>query len=181
MLIPKSPESPPSDRRPSTVMDACYRIWSRKHAHALLKWLNSWAPPSLVGSRRGFSANTTTQEVAGIINRARAGERPPLVEYILEVYSGLGRQLWIDGAPTSSILQGEDACGIPQGCPAACFFANVSAMIWLQVVSNPRLQIFAYLDDWLLLSSSWQDLEEAMEKTEAVCAMLGSTINTAKC
>ena len=54
-------------------------------------------------------------------------------------------------------------------------------MIWLQVVSNPRLQTFAYLDDWLLLSSSWQDLEEAMEKTEHVCAMLGSTINTAKC
>ena len=61
---------------------------------------------------------------------------------------------------------------MPQGCPAACFFATVSALIWHQVVSDPRLQIFAYLDDWLLLSSSWQDLEEAMEKTDTVCAML---------
>ena len=156
-------------------LHTCYRMWSRKHAHALLKWLNSWAPSSLVGSRRGFSADATAQDVAGIINRARAGERPPLyvlsldqskffdtlslpklkefcrraglqqAEYILEVYCGLGRQLWIDGAPTSSVLQSENACGIPQGFPAACFFANASAMIWPQVVSNPRLMALVEL------------------------------------
>ena len=48
VLISKSPESPPGDR---------YRIWARKHAFAPLKWLNSWAPPSLGCSRRGFSAD----------------------------------------------------------------------------------------------------------------------------
>ena len=59
-------------------MNACYRIWARKHAFALLKWLNSRAPPSLVDTHSGFSADTTAQEVAEIINRARAGERPPV-------------------------------------------------------------------------------------------------------
>ena len=116
---------PPGDRRPLTVMNACCRIWARNLAIALLKCLNSWAHPSLVGSRKGFNADATALEVAEIINRARVGERGHLsksssldqskffdrlsqraglqqAEHILEVYSSLGGQLWIGAPPAHS-------------------------------------------------------------------------------
>ena len=133
-------------------MNACYRIWARQLAFALLNWLNSWAPPSLVGSRRRFSADATAQDVAEIINRARAGERPPLYVLSLDQSKFFDRlSLPVQGCSKQGTFLrftavSGDSCGLMEPPPAQSCWERMRVeyrkvvLVWLQVVSDPRLQ-----------------------------------------
>ena len=54
----------------------------------------------------------------------------PGCEISLNIYACLSRLLFVDGQPSdvSTRLHGDGTTGIPQGCPLACFFCNLTAI-----------------------------------------------------
>ena len=207
-MIPK-PDAP-GERRPLTVMNITYRLWAKRLAMHYNAWLDSWAPSGLVGARVGEFAADTTQRVANIVNQAVAGntssrffltldqskffDRIDLQllremcnhfglqhgHHLVDGYAGLARHIFVDGTPTAHVLHGTHACGIPQGCPASCFFANLIACYWLCSCQGMNCDTTAYLDDWLIIGESWDVLERVYQQTLLVCSSVGSTLNLRK-
>ena len=71
-------------------------------------------------------------------------------------------------------------CGIPQGCPVSCLFANVAAYMWIFETRAHNLQLYAYLDDWIGIGHEWSALSHMMDSTMKVCGWTGTTLNTNK-
>ena len=102
--------------------------------------------------------------------------------YMLDNYARIKRHLFIDGAPTSVLLVPQDSCGIPQGCPVACIFANLGVLLWAHQceLAVPTAFLVSYLDDWLIVANSWQDLQVLWDATLQVCSFLGTQLNLDK-
>ena len=49
----------------------------------------------------------------------------------IQNYKRMSRHIFVDVSPTTCVLEGSDVCGIPQGCPFSCVFANVAAYVWV--------------------------------------------------
>ena len=71
IMIPKP--GCPQERRPLTIMNIAYRIWSKRWAQHYNAWLHDWVPSGLVGARIGESAADTAQRVAATVNDAVTG------------------------------------------------------------------------------------------------------------
>ena len=152
----------------------------------------------MVGVRRGFSTAELAQEVSATVNDARCGrsgarfilsleskyfDRLSLdllqefgeqagiesVKMIIQNYNRMSRHVFVDGSPTTCVLEGSDECGIPQGCPVSCVFANVAACMWVFETRGHNLQLYAYLDDWIGIGHEWSALSHMMDPTMKVC------------
>ena len=211
-FIPKSADAPPNDLRPITVLSILYRLWARRHSAAINLWLASWAPPGLMGAMKNRSASTATNQATDLIDAAAMGIDPtlfllsldqakcfdrlhlktlssiveclgvPALKTALQVYSTLGRHMYLHGQPTQYYLHGDGVTGIPQGCPLACTFCNLTAIAWLFAARSavPNCIPFSYLDDRLVLTRSWRDLNKVLEATHAVDLALGPVLNLSK-
>ena len=98
----------------------------------------------------------------------------------LDIYARLQRQIFVDSTPTPHVLYGPHACGIPQGCPMSCVFANFVACYWLYSCSGCDCEVIAYLDDWLVIGKTWCGVDRAFTITRRICEVVGSRINITK-
>ena len=157
-MIPKE-GADASDRRPITVLAVTYRLWAKRKANCLNRWLSQWRPFGLSGAMADVGVGDVLWDVTGDIDDARCGRRGPLfllsldqrkcfdrlfleslesvcshlglgLEPVLQNYRCLSRLLFVDGQPTEVWLQGSNQCGIPQGCPLATFLCNLTALAW---------------------------------------------------
>ena len=83
-LIPKGPDAEPTDLRPITVLPTTYRVWSRRHARHLNKWLASWKPGGLTGAMPDHGASDLARVVMSLISDAALGSAHPSVALSME-------------------------------------------------------------------------------------------------
>ena len=76
-LIPKGPDSPPSERRPLAVMPTTYRLWAKRHAAELTRWLMQWKPAGLAGAVPGHSCPYVLWQLQADLAKARLGSADP--------------------------------------------------------------------------------------------------------
>ena len=215
-LIPKSPDAPPGDLRPITVMSVLYRTWARRHATSINEWMALWCPSGLMGAMPSRSAASASQRAAHAIDLART--RLGAEVYVLtldqskcfdrinldaleaivqkcniqslrvglHIYRQLSRIMFLHGEPTAYVLKNPTAnglIGIPQGCPIATIYCNLLAVVWLHRMQAilPHATAFSYLDDRMILASSWSDLDAALQATIALDRSVGPELNAGKC
>jgi hypothetical protein len=168
VFIPKSPEvsQDPSNLRPITVLSAVYRIWSSCMFQRLLKWRDSWCPPTICGGRPGSDALQTALEIGLTVEEAIALHQRGLLLVSLDLSKFFDSIEWglIDflaekfGMPTNlrngfisflSSLQRKfkvggtyseqwypTTCGTPQGDALSILWANLSSAILAKILSG---------------------------------------------
>ena len=212
-LIPKGDGSSPSDRRPITVLPICYRLWAKRRAHLYNGWLATWRPHGLSGAISGVSCPDVLWEVMGALDDARMGRRRPAYvlsldqekcfdrlfidaldeicthlglhsEAVFENYRHLARLLFVDGQPSDVWLQGEHLCGIPQGCPLATFYCNLTALAWHRLcerhTQRTNASFFSYLDDRFPILPNWSTMQAIFDATKAFDLSYGPALNVRK-
>ena len=107
---------------------------------------------------------------------------PGIFSDVLEHYGAVRRHLFIGSAPSCYLLEGPHSCGIPQGCPLACFFANLMAICWCEMAHRADKSAFvrAYLDDRIVASQSEAALEKILIDTKILDRAFGPVINVTK-
>ena len=162
-LIPKPGEA--IERRPLTILGVTYRLWARRHAARLQKWLLQVRPRGLSGAVPGVSCADVLWEVQSRIHDSTSGRAPasfvlsmdlskcfdmmllsPLDDICkiigfthgnvaISIYQDLQRILFVDGCPSDVLLRGDSIRGVPQGCPISCCLCNLYALAWHHAVS----------------------------------------------
>ncbi len=119
---------------------------------------------------------TTLQTILDLIGA------PPQLSYALSVYRRLRRFFFVAGASTRFVCFGGALCGIPQGCPFAPLLCNLAMWTWDAYVRahRPDLRLLTLLDDRLVLGSSTEDLQAALDLTLQIDAALGPSLNLSK-
>ena len=142
-LIPKDDDSPPSDRRPITVLSVTYRVWAKRHASHLNLWLSTWEPHGLSWAGSNTSCPDVLWEVVGLLSNAGLGHRAPAFVLSMDQakcfdrldlntlrrvcgklslpsclvalhnYETLGRLPFVDNEPSDVWLEGEGSAGVP--------------------------------------------------------------------
>ena len=86
---------------------------------------------------------------------ASATGMPSACLHALSLYGRLERHLFIDGQPTGYILSGDGIRGVPQGCPLACHFCNLTSWLWHLELQHhlPSVTGISFLDDRLVFTS----------------------------
>ena len=97
------------------------------------------------------------------------------LQHALSLYARLTRLLFVDNQPSDVWIQGDNLVGIPQGCPLACFFCNLSSIAWHVACERavPNAKSYSYLDDRLALCGSWRELNDVLVATQHVDTALG--------
>ena len=112
---------------------------------------------------------------------ARMAKLDPSLFAVLDLYSSLRRQIFLDGCPTQFILSGAGSCGVPQGCPLACFFTNlVAAALDAHMRLVPGVELITYLDDRIFFASSSDVLEQALSSARVFDVACGCSCNLSK-
>ena len=207
------PKPGSTERRPLTVLSVFYRVWARRAALHLGQWADGWMPTGLHGGRPGVSAADAVWKVSMDFNDAKTSSRtrcylaldqekffdrlllpalhdmagqlslPPVITQALSHYARLKRYVFIDGYPTRFVLHGPDPCGLPQGCPLAPFFANLTAAAWEFLVKDccgEDVLPYTFLDDRMIISSDPSLLEKALAETKDFDTAVGTSVNTNK-
>jgi hypothetical protein len=211
-LIPKGDGAAADDRRPLTVMPISYRLWAKRLAHHLVRWLSTWKPDGLSGAVIGVGCADVLWKVTEALNDALVGITDtryvlsldqekcfdrlhlPMLQRVchhlgldsccnvLTLYAGINRLLFVDSQPTTVWLAGNNTTGIPQGCPIACFFCNLTSILWHRMCQNvaPHTVCYSVLDDRLAIAKSWADLDVIYRNTLALDVTLGPALNVRK-
>ena len=101
----------------------------------------------------------------------------------LSNYAPLTRLLFVDNEPSDVWLEGKCITGIPQGCPLACFLCNLAAHAWHRTCDRvaPSSRHWTYLDDRLIITNSWSDMQIVLDATKSLDLALGPQLNFRKC
>ena len=209
--IPKNDGT--TDRRPLTIMSAIYRCWARRIARHIAIWMDRFMPPEVYGARPNKSAADAAWDLAldvdlhrvdktelivatldqkqcfdrlsieQLIALARCIGMPSACCHALLLYKRIERHLFIDGQPTGHVIFGNHIRGVPQGCPIAVNFCNLTSWAWQLSIRRLGLPVKcgSFLDDRLLRSSvGAQPLADAIKATKAIDDCFGAELNTKK-
>ena len=196
------------------MLSVPYRLWAKRKAKHLNEWLATFRPHGMSGALTSVGCQDVLWEVLGDIEDARSGRCRPLfvlsldqckcfdrlhidtLDYIqrhcnlgldpvLNLDRDLSRLLLVDGQPSSVWPQGGNLSGIPQGCPLATFFCNLTSLAWHRTVQrtigNHGGKHFSFLDDRLALVHSWAAVGDVLRATQALDLALGPDLNIRKC
>ena len=101
---------------------------------------------------------------------------------VLDLYAKLDRLLFVNSCPFGLRLTGDFACGIPQGCPLACTFANIAGGCLEHFLQQQGADTgTSYLDDRIFMSDSADELEFTLHHVELFDNFLGVRRNPDKC
>lgn len=94
----------------------------------------------------------------------------------------LERHLFADGEPAEFVLSGKGILGVPQGCTLSCCHCNLTVALWHSRWQDrcASAELKSYLDDRLVATRSWEDLNEVLSATMDLNTMLGPKLNTSK-
>jgi len=211
-LIPKGEDSAPDDRRPLTVLAVTYRLWAKRHSASLNKWLEAAKPKGLSGAVAGVSCPDILWEIQNSLGKARTGAdaaafllsmdqekcfdrldienlravaiklEMEALQHALNLYEQITRLLFVDNQPSDVWIQGSGLVGIPQGCPLACLFCNLTAIAWHVTCERaaPGSKTYSYLDDRFALCPSWRELNTLLVATQHLDLALGPSLNLGK-
>ena len=188
-------------------------MWATRHAESISAWLNSWLPPGVHGARSECSSADAFWKVTIEVDAHRADGTnlallsldqkqcfdrlhismlhelasraglPPAAFHALRLYARLDRFLFIDGQPIGHVISGDNLCGIPQGCPLAALFCNLTSAAWEIHLNHvvPQFTCLSYLDDRLCFASDAKLFEQVLAATAEIDAAFGPELNKSKC
>ena len=97
--------------------------------------------------------------------------------YLINGYANLHRHIFIDGVPTACVLHGAHSCA---RLPCVMLFCYLIACYWLCTCQTADCEVIAYMDDWLVISNTWNAIADVYDKTLKICDSVGSNLNLRK-
>ena len=189
--------SAPTDYRPITVLSQCYRNWGSLRTRQILKWLDSFSPPTLAGNRPSMSTHHVWHKLSQLIEHAQVSSSRlgGIVADVIKCFNTLPRPVVIAialhvGLPRTFVAAWHDAVTrvqrrfvISGNCSEAQFSVtgypegdglSIIAMSLINLAMHfcvsAKLQstvVHSYVDNWELVSPDPSELARAYCQLEA--------------